>query len=87
MISFTALNVSVEQFARHWPHHLAELSLLRDYAYQSSLKYLGAGKTAHEIAHVMKCTEATVNFQTIKICQRFDIMTSQQAVVKALALG
>lgn len=110
MITFAAHNVSVEQFSRHWPHHLADLSLLRDYAFQSSLKHLGerekdqpmphlsvremevfkpvaAGKTAHEVANVVNCAEATINFQITEICQKFGVMTAQQAVVKGLVLG
>lgn len=52
MISFSALNVSVEQFSRQLPHHLADLSLLRDYAFQSSLKYLGGHEVEEPAPHL-----------------------------------
>lgn len=88
---------------------LAELALLRDYAFETSLKFLGtrprqgelkltpkeqecltwvaAGKSSWEIAKILVCSEATVNFHITNVKTKFKVNSRQHAVVKAIKLG
>jgi LuxR family quorum-sensing transcriptional regulator LasR len=51
------------------------------------LNWSAAGKTSWEIAHILHCSEATVNFHFGNIRRKFNTLTRRQAVVKAINFG
>lgn len=51
------------------------------------LKWAMIGKSSWEIAQILRCSEATVNFHIANIRCKFGVITRQQAVVKAIRLG
>ncbi|MFA6970364.1 MAG: LuxR family transcriptional regulator [Gallionella sp.] len=51
------------------------------------LKWSAAGKSSWEIGHILRCTEATVNFHFNNIRRKFGATSRQQAIVKAITLG
>jgi LuxR family quorum-sensing transcriptional regulator LasR len=51
------------------------------------LKWAMNGKSSWEIAQILRCSEAAVNFHMANIRRKFSVTTRQQAVVKALSLG
>jgi len=98
--------ISLEEIS----YALPELALIRDYAFESSLRFanlkntpqMGAhitpreleclkwamvGKTSWEIANILHCAEATVNFHMSNIRRKFEVTTRRQAIVKAIRLG
>lgn len=89
---------------------LTSLSLVRDYALESSIrfartlpndlaqtrltpreleciKWVMAGKSSWEIARILCCSEATINFHIANLKRKFQVQTRQQAVVKAIKEG
>ncbi len=51
------------------------------------LQWVMVGKSSWEIARIINCSEATVNFHLANVRQKFGVNTRQQAVVKAISLG
>jgi LuxR family quorum-sensing transcriptional regulator LasR len=51
------------------------------------LNWIAAGKTSWEVAQILRCSEATVNFHMKNLRQKFNVTTRQQAIVKAMHLG
>lgn len=51
------------------------------------LNWSAAGKTSWEIAQILRCSEATVNFHLKNLRRKFNVTSRQQAVVKAMRLG
>ncbi|NBA94746.1 response regulator transcription factor [Pseudomonas sp. R5(2019)] len=51
------------------------------------LGWFSLGKSTWEIAHILSCTEATVNFHFCNIRRKFDVSSRTAALVKALRLG
>jgi LuxR family quorum-sensing transcriptional regulator LasR len=54
MISFAADMLPGRQFSDQLMHSMADLSLVRDYAYESSLKFIKARSTAEPVPHLTK---------------------------------
>ncbi len=99
------------KFRRQLEQVLDELALLRDYVFESSvrfikpsaaalppdihltrrelecLKWVMDGKSSWEIASILSCSEATVNFHITNVRDKFHVRTRQQAVVKAISAG
>jgi LuxR family quorum-sensing transcriptional regulator LasR len=51
------------------------------------LKWCADGKSSWEIANILHCAEATVNFHVSNIRRKLNVTTRRQAVVKAIRLG
>jgi LuxR family transcriptional regulator, quorum-sensing system regulator LasR len=51
------------------------------------LKWCAAGKSSWDIAQLMNCTEATVNFHFANIRRKFGASSRRMAVIKAIQLG
>lgn len=51
------------------------------------LKWCAAGKSSWDIAHLMNCTEATVNYHFANIRRKFGASSRRMAVIKAIQLG
>lgn len=51
------------------------------------LKWLTNGKTSWEIAKILTCSEATINFHVSNILKKLGVLNRQQAVVKSLMEG
>lgn len=51
------------------------------------LNWSAAGKTSWEIAQILRCSEATVNFHLKNLRGKFNVTSRQQAVVKAIRMG
>ena len=88
---------------------LPKLALLRDYACESSQKFIcpvnvnvnlkvsqreieclswaAGGKSSSEIADILNCSEATVNFHFANIRKKMNVSNRQQAIVRAIRLG
>jgi LuxR family quorum-sensing transcriptional regulator LasR len=99
-----------KKFRQELVHHLPQLSLLRDFAFESSLQFAvpggepepvpsltsreleclrwaAAGKTSWEIAKILMCSEAVINFHIGNVRRKMDVTTRREAVVKAIRLG
>ena len=110
VVSFVSDVCAGRKFLRETGHFLSSLALIRDYAFESSLrfanpanarrnatpltpremeclKWAAIGKTAWEIAKILRCSEPTINFHMGNIRNKFGVSTRQQAVVKAIRLG
>lgn len=110
VISFVTDLPSESKFRRHLGRTLADLALMRDYVFASSLKFVHKstasreethltlrekeclrwvmqGKSTWEIAAILHCSEATVNFHITNVRDKFRVRTRQQAVVKAIQEG
>jgi LuxR family quorum-sensing transcriptional regulator LasR len=110
MICFVTDATPGKRFMQEARHCLPDLTLLRDYALESSrrfarplkepdqkirltprelecLKWAMIGKSSWEIAQILHCSEAAVNFHMANIRRKFAVTTRQQAVVKAIGLG
>jgi LuxR family quorum-sensing transcriptional regulator LasR len=89
---------------------LSELSLMRDFVFESSLRYVNPGlhaepvpsvtpremeclkwcaegKSSWDIAHILHCSEAVVNFHFSNLRRKFNTTSRRQAVVKAIRYG
>jgi DNA-binding CsgD family transcriptional regulator len=51
---------------------------------KEALKWTAEGKTSWEVAVIMKCTEATVNYHLKTICNKLDAKNKTHAVYKAM---
>lgn len=51
------------------------------------LQWCAAGKSSWDIAHLMNCTEATVNYHFANIRRKFGASSRRMAVIKAIQLG
>lgn len=51
------------------------------------LNWAMIGKSSWEIAKILHCSEATINFHMSNIRRKFGVSTRRQAVVKAISLG
>lgn len=51
------------------------------------LRWYAQGKTSWEIARILSCTEATVNFHFSNIRQKFSVSSRSAALVKAFEQG
>lgn len=51
------------------------------------LRWCAAGKVSWEIAQILKCTEATINYHMLNICRKFNAPSRRQAVVNAIHCG
>lgn len=51
------------------------------------LKWCAVGKSSWDIAHLMNCTEATVNYHFANIRRKFGASSRRMAVIKAIQLG
>ncbi len=51
------------------------------------LEWCAAGKSSWDIAHLMNCTEATVNYHFANIRRKFGASSRRMAVIKAIQLG
>jgi LuxR family transcriptional regulator, quorum-sensing system regulator LasR len=110
VLSFACGKLGAGEFMDEFGHTLSNLALIRDYAFESCLRFaLPArpaerevhitprereclmwsmeGKSSWEIARILCCSEATVNFHVANIRRKFDVSTRRQAVVKAIQLG
>lgn len=89
---------------------LSELSLMRDYVFESfrklssqeiceteipaitpreleCLKWCAEGKSSWDIAHILKCSEAVVNFHFGNLRRKFNTTSRRQVVVRAIQMG
>lgn len=98
-----------QQFYREAAHHLPYFSMLRDFAFESSLrfakleskevvpvltrreleclKWCAAGKSTWDIAQILICSEAVVNFHFGNLRRKFNAINRSQVVVKAIRCG
>ncbi len=98
-----------KKFQREALKSMAKLSLMRDFAFESSLAYAkttalepppkmtcreleclkwsAAGKSSWEIAQILRCSEATVNFHFANLRRKLDATSRRHAVVKAIRFG
>jgi len=51
------------------------------------LKWSTAGKSSWEISKILNCSESTVNFHLLNVRHKFDVSTTQLAVIKAIQQG
>jgi LuxR family transcriptional regulator, quorum-sensing system regulator LasR len=51
------------------------------------LRWAAAGKSSWEIAKILICSEAAINFHIGNVRRKMDVTTRREAVVKALRLG
>lgn len=51
------------------------------------LKWSTAGKSSWEISRILNCSESTVNFHLVNVRNKFDVGTTQLAVIKAIQQG
>lgn len=51
------------------------------------IKWVMGGKSSWEIARILSCSEATINFHIGNLKKKFNVHTRQQAVVKAIKEG
>lgn len=51
------------------------------------LKWCAVGKSSWDIAHLMNCTEATVNYHFANIRRKFGASSRRMAVIRAIQLG
>lgn len=51
------------------------------------LKWTAAGKTTWEVAKIILCSEATVNFHITNFRRKLNVGTRREAIVKAIRLG
>ena len=51
------------------------------------LKWCSAGKSSSDIAEILKCSAAAVNFHFANLRRKFNVSTRHQVVVKALRMG
>jgi LuxR family quorum-sensing transcriptional regulator LasR len=101
---------SGKSFIQDALHHIPELSMLRDFAFESSmrfmkisnhqppppsitqrelecLKWCTAGKSSWEIAKILRCSEAVINFHFGNLRRKFHATSRRQVVVKAIRYG
>lgn len=98
-----------QKFYREAAHHLPYYSLLRDFAFESSLrfaklesqetppvltpreleclKWCAAGKSTWDIAQILSCSEAVVNFHFGNLRRKFNANNRRQVVIKAIRCG
>lgn len=110
VVSFAGGAAGAKAFRGELAHALPSLALIRDYAFESGLRFACgakhrerevhltprereclqwsmAGKSSWEIARILACSEATVNFHFANVRRKFEVSTRRQAVVKAIRLG
>lgn len=110
VLSLATGNLGSRDFISEFGHTLPDLALIRDYVFESCLRFAPGvrsaeravhltprereclqwsmeGKSSWEIARILCCSEATVNFHVANIRRKFDVTTRRQAVVKAIRLG
>jgi DNA-binding CsgD family transcriptional regulator len=51
------------------------------------LKFCAAGKSSLDIARILNCSEAAVNFHFTNIRRKFNTTSRHQSVVKAIQMG
>lgn len=90
-------------------HYMPMLSMMRDFAFESSLKFAStttrppppklthreleclkwcsAGKSSWEIAKILNCSEAAINFHFGNLRRKFHACSRRQVVVKAIHSG
>jgi LuxR family quorum-sensing transcriptional regulator LasR len=51
------------------------------------LKWCATGKASWEIAQILTCTEATVNYHMINLRRKLNAVSRRQAVINAMQLG
>lgn len=98
-----------KNFHKDTQHHLPALSMMRDFAFEASLrfsklsnrqtqpvltkreleclKWCAAGKTSWEIAKILHCSEAVINFHFGNLRLKFQASSRRQVVVKAIHCG
>ena len=98
-----------KDFQRDVLHNMPALSMMRDFAFEASLrfakpgnheppptltqreleclKWSATGKSSWEIAKILGCSEATINFHFGNIRRKFNATSRRQAVVKAIHCG
>ena len=99
-----------KRFLRDAQRCVHELSLMRDFAFEASLrfarpvadaikppsitnremeclKWCAIGKSSWDIAQILHCSEAAVNFHFSNLRRKFDATSRRQAVVKAIRYG
>ncbi len=109
MISFVSGRNSRKTQSRA-PAELSDLSLMRDFVFESSLRFINPdlhairlpaitpremeclkwcaeGKSSWDIAHILRCSEAVVNFHFGNLRRKFNTTSRRQAVVKAIRFG
>ncbi len=110
VISFVTDRLSVKEFKSGLDRFLPDLALLRDYIFESSLKFAGnpsddentvlltkrereclqwamVGKSTWDIAQILNCSEATVNFHFANLRRKFKVNSRQQVVIRAIHSG
>lgn len=98
-----------KQFYRETSHYLPYFSMLRDFAFEASLrfakldvseptpslthreleclKWCAAGKSTWDIAQILACSEAVVNFHFGNLRRKFNANSRRQVVIKAIRCG
>lgn len=97
-------------FLREALHNMPALSLMRDFAFETSfrfaqpahhaekaphltrrelecLRWCAVGKSSWDIAQILRCSEAVINFHFSNLRRKFGVTSRRQAVVKAVRLG
>lgn len=96
-------------FLQDTQHYLPALSMMRDFAFEASLrfaklskrqpppaltqreleclKWCAAGKTSWEMAQILRCSEAVINFHFGNLRRKFNVTCRRQVVVKAIHCG
>jgi LuxR family quorum-sensing transcriptional regulator LasR len=98
-----------KDFQKDALHNMFALSMIRDFAFEASLRFVkpkkneppptlthreleclkwcAAGKSSWEIAKILHCSEATINFHFGNVRRKFNTASRRQAVVKAIQCG
>jgi LuxR family quorum-sensing transcriptional regulator LasR len=111
ILCFITSSSSGKSFHQDALHHMPALSMLRDFAFESSmrfssfsnhqhhhppiltqrelecLKWCTAGKSSWEIAKILCCSEAVINFHFGNLRRKFHATSRRQVVVKAIRYG
>jgi len=51
------------------------------------LQWVTAGKTSWEMAQILSCSEATINFHISNVTRKFGVQTRSQAAIRAISEG
>lgn len=96
-------------FRQDIEHHLPALLMMRDFAFEASLrfakrpdhyhppmltkreleclKWSAAGKSSWEIAQILRCSAAVIDFHFGNLRRKFQVATRRQVLVKAIHCG
>jgi LuxR family transcriptional regulator, quorum-sensing system regulator LasR len=74
---------SSKSFNNNLPYHSTQLTPRE----KEVINWCAAGKTSWEVSRILSCSESTINFHLSNIRNKFNVGSTQLAVVKALRSG